>query len=1257
MVLSLLPMNVFGVAQHEDDVNILIPYATVSARAGALGTGAEFLNLVFEGVEFRAATTISALAGIVVQVDGDTVTPNVTYEGNEVWFNFNTILIDGDIEIDLPALSITSSEIRVRITDAANPAATVLVPNVIPPVQVDNGPLPTPTPTPPPIMGTNITRGVVQNQRPQAEPFSRNFLVTVDLDQLQSNPGQTSVGMNFILSGGDNVRFSRNYTSNIDGTGTFAASRMIQVDPAPAPMTNVTFTYEWQMDHSGNIRIRRIQTAPAVPGGATWTGWSTWRTPADTMTAGNGTGTGIGGVTAIPDIFFDQFAATGAGRQVPRIVIHETSQIVDSRTNVRIPDGHLLFTAGELGDDVNAGRLAVSSPISGQQEVGAWLTLSGLGRTAVQNATSPLGDGVGGFTDGRIQGIGGVLVLEIQGIVANESNSRLTVRREVAGAGQQGTVLINNQILVVGVDAHGLNFEAMGGPRSFVTGLLLPQIRIIERRPQSFHQAWSSGDPQGGSARVNAQGSGQPTRHEIRLLGPRDYAWNTSGMGILADPFNVTPQAGRFVAGFTPVTVAAPGAARLTHNDAGEVRVLSHHIDGATGRPALVLEVVVPERAALPARYEIAHINLNNLALVPVRDVPQEEIYIDISVGEYTGQGFDWVGGYWFPIAEIGLDLTNAEMGRLINFGRNATYQPTVEQANNAIGRNIVQNVVGQRVFWEFRGGAERVTRNAWNRRTDNWQDLTLHVGTRTEATLLLTYDGTIPTRISGQRNFPDRITLPHNDPFHANNNLYADSRSVRVQIEEIVPGAFDTGWMHGIVEFHLQQEGIQFTHANWRIRTTPAETAPAYVPWSAATNVTLHDDTHLPGVSATGVPLLTPDALRLFVPRSESPQVRRTLEVVFFVSIVAGYEFMFDGEPVSVVVSGNAVQNLEADNREAILMYVEDPIRAELIGDLVRMEVGQVMTPFEITPIGDIRITEREAGTLPRGTTFRINIEAMPIPVLGGHALVGTHVATDPTSGLEVRATHVGTGQDAYVRFEVIRESQREPGVIYLTNNAVMGTFLPAIEYGISINALPIAANPMPPRIDENPIAQNTARGLTGRGNFDMVPYFVQIVSFAAFDYDALPPGVGIPGPGQGGRLTLHPNMQPIAVREGAPVDQPFFLWTNPQAPGYNVGMLNPRVFAEFIGGTATWEGTSGTVTGHDANGNAVTVVFTMGSNFATVNGQQVDIASFAGASGPANSIQPLNVNDRIFVPLRFIANAFLLPVGWAGGGVVTLG
>ena len=163
-----------------------------------------------------------------------------------------------------------------------------------------------------------------------------------------------------------------------------------------------------------------------------------------------------------------------------------------------------------------------------------------------------------------------------------------------------------------------------------------------------------------------------------------------------------------------------------------------------------------------------------------------------------------------------------------------------------------------------------------------------------------------------------------------------------------------------------------------------------------------------------------------------------------------------------------------------------------------------------------------------------------------------------------------------------------------------------------------------------------------------------VRVLYNITLPVDSIPPTT-IPTPGQ---IRIYAGMPAIPVTGGAPIEDPFFLWQNPGDPGILVGMLAIRGFTALVGfPDPIWEAPAITIVGTNQRGQTVTVQILQGSNFATVNGVQVDIATFAGESGPANSIAPINQGGRLFLPLRFIANAFDLPINWVGGGVLTLG
>jgi len=833
----------------------------------------------------------------------------------------------------------------------------------------------------------------------------------------------------------------------------------------------------------------------------------------------------------------------------------------------------------------------------------------------------------------------------------------------------------------------------------------LPPVTITERRPQSLHHEWVPGAnndwPAAGVYRGQSGANhyrGATVTHHIRFLGPRDFVWNLSpeGTGLGLEPLG----------GFRIQDVNhsfAPEATRVIGNNRylldNSWSILRHYIDPPTGRPALILEVTVPNRRGHPWHNELSALRFHNLALVPTRDVQVDDVYIDIDFGLWGGAALGIAGLTWTPMPTLGelyvpntgtgfATITNQQtMAALMSVGR-GVINPTTGQPrnNNNVPPNPAEVAAAITAFggvqlnaWQEAGlswfptGGETVSyEDTWRNRGSAWSG-NKHVGTRGDASLEMTVYGDIPTLISGQRNFPTAMTLPNADPFNAANNRYAGSRTARVQIREIIPGAFNTGWAEGVVDLQIAPiRGVQLMHAQWRI-TTPGG-APGAVGWQ---NVSFREDDWLNPADAIGVPTITTDTLRLFIPRDDRPDVTRTLEVVFFVSIVAGYEHMFN-EPIDVIALeplGSALTNLAANNRRETIAYVEDPITVALIGDIVQMYVGQVMSPVEVTPIGDIIISETARGRLARGTTFTLGIEAIPIPVLGGHALVGTTVIHDD-SGLEVRAAQIGDGHTAQMLFEVIRESQVEGGgTIRLTNNHVMGTFLPGITYGISVNANPRAAWPQPANIDRNPIAQNTSRGLIGRGNFDEIPYFIEIVKFHDWIYPGLPPGVGDPTitePGDTGDqrptfspLTLTDGMTVHTVNHlGEPITIAPAVLNHVITPGQNsVLVIAVRAFSDHIGADINWNPATSeiTLTGLATGGHRMTVVLTVGSNQATIIDSRVgvpitaDIATWVisnsptgASSGDPTTVRPVTLGGSNFLPVRFLGYLFGFDVVW---------
>jgi len=103
---------------------------------------------------------------------------------------------------------------------------------------------------------------------------------------------------------------------------------------------------------------------------------------------------------------------------------------------------------------------------------------------------------------------------------------------------------------------------------------------------------------------------------------------------------------------------------------------------------------------------------------------------------------------------------------------------------------------------------------------------------------------------------------------------------------------------------------------------------------------------------------------------------------------------------------------------------------------------------------------------------------------------------------------------------------------------------------------------------------------------------------------------------------------------------------------------MINPRVFADFVGAERSWDAGSNTFTftGYTLLGVETTVVMTLNSATIQVNGEAHDIATLSGQPQLAGRVMPVVINDRSYVPARVLANIFGVPISFSSG-TVTLG
>jgi hypothetical protein len=502
------------------------------------------------------------------------------------------------------------------------------------------------------------------------------------------------------------------------------------------------------------------------------------------------------------------------------------------------------------------------------------------------------------------------------------------------------------------------------------------------------------------------------------------------------------------------------------------------------------------------------------------------------------------------------------------------------------------------------------------NRDSNNWRTTGLLVGERIGTSLEMTTSpaqDALPVLVSGRTS-----SIPAT---YANNDDHGNFRAATLNITELVPGAFDTGFLNSLVDFEFS-EGVQLVHAAFRLD-------PGDVPWTPANRTDVQDPNNN-ALNFQGVSFMTPNFLRIFVPRNTNATELRRLQVSLYFHVEAGYEWKYDGQPITATVAGNAVTALTGD-RTINVAEVRDRITLELDGEPTQVSVGNVFN-IQSTQIPDIIISEVNVGDLTRGSTLTVSLLPRPIAVFGTHAITSTTVTVDPDSGMRISSVRTG----ANVVITIDRESNRPdtPAVITLSNNFIIGTVLPGIEYVVAVNA----------ETSTDALSPNTWLGANANGMFDAMPYFVTVAEFGDFDQDALPPlggGNDGPGPVERGSLEVTSAMTSMTMPlSGQTVQAPYRLVQG-------VGMVAVRAVAEVLLGVEPgWEQASGTVTitaHHADTGAAITVILTVGNNVAIVNGFPVDIATHGDfRSGPAGSVRPLNVDGRIMLPARFLGEVF---------------
>lgn len=310
-------------------------------------------------------------------------------------------------------------------------------------------------------------------------------------------------------------------------------------------------------------------------------------------------------------------------------------------------------------------------------------------------------------------------------------------------------------------------------------------------------------------------------------------------------------------------------------------------------------------------------------------------------------------------------------------------------------------------------------------------------------------------------------------------------------------------------------------------------------------------------------------------------------------------------------------------------------------------------------TVLPTVTLRETEPGMFRPGQVVTVAL----VSTLNGavidyrHAIAGTHhmglrggsiTANTAESGLRVGAvpastqtTHIINGIPFPARHVIINDrTLNELGEITFAGFQAYGMIIPGLDYRLVV--IGNAVNATQPHwwmgnlnaYRYGAIALTTEGELVGDEDFLIGPG----------DADDAPAGRGT--------VLMYESMAPVSFvdAEGAQVvANPFRI--HPTVGGQAVSMVSPRWVAYLVGADASWNAATSTFT---MTRGAQSVALTIDSPMAVVNGASVDIATFVGgASGPAGTVTALNLDGRMMLPVRFLADAFGYEIGFDAGVV----
>ncbi|MCL2049888.1 MAG: copper amine oxidase N-terminal domain-containing protein [Defluviitaleaceae bacterium] len=736
--------------------------------------------------------------------------------------------------------------------------------------------------------------------------------------------------------------------------------------------------------------------------------------------------------------------------------------------------------------------------------------------------------------------------------------------------------------------------------------------------------------------------------HTIRLVAPRGFRWDTGAMpGLSAQELVVIGNP----VNFGPSVSQQRDNPVITIGDVNGTQTPLHWFNTVTDRDELYVRVNIPNRNQNPASVsERIWIDLEGLSLITLPSAPTSgNVAVDVYVG-----GNSWGQG---NAVNSGTALEWAMPGDSI---------PAVTEGT----RDRLEDLRGLGDVRRNASGIYEILRPLFGKfveshSVNNWRNHGLVVGTLDDVGIV-TIDGPAELfeSLSG-RTTSDFDTIGGNV---GSNVQWAQNEFHTIRLTENFTGAMFRTF--DIYELRPANEGVKIVDGRVRIGTERQRDID--VIWA-------RPEENNADFIATSTNFR--DGSMFFAPRSldpadiSNPDELRSMDLSLTFSIEAGYVALYDTDEVEVEIYRNneLLGTVEVGT-------VTDPI-------VVNTSASETIfrNQFDVlplTPVSSFTVSETEANTLKSGDEIWFTVQAVQagrivdIPYGEMELFVDPPVQNEAESGFAVREIPGSKG----LGWRVQRPSNAggTPGSFTFENVYLAGPTVPGVEWRVMVHGPEITSNHLlPGQVAQtsglHPVPNPNARYLgyvldsanlapdvdtnntryRERAVFRTLPYSATVLEVTGNPHID---GQAIVGPGgQGGFTRASFTVNTLAEVDGVSIQA---IALPLVAPGVVSTMMNPRVFADFIGASVVWDDVArtATFTGVSMTGVQQTVVLTLDSPNISVNGQSFDIAVRAGQPALAGQISPVVINGRSYVPARVLAEIFGVPIDFRSG-VVTLG